>query len=196
MMMLSTFSKGVVFFRKMSIWVICPFLNWVFWLFCLFVFSSRSIVVSGLMLKSSMHFELIFMHGVRYRSDFIILHVAVQFSQYCLLKRLSFSHCVFLVPLSKIGWPYMFRFISALSILFQWSRDLFLCQVSLFLIAVEKNTFTELLVAYHLLKALSIHSSKDTMPGTAAATRLLLGWACSSYSHPSESSQFLQGTDW
>ena len=39
-------------------------------------------------------------YGVRECSNFIPLHVAVQFSQHCLLKRLSFLHCVVLPPLS------------------------------------------------------------------------------------------------
>ena len=38
-------------------------------------------------------------------SNFILLHVAVQFTQYHLLKRLSFFHCIFLPPLSKIRYP-------------------------------------------------------------------------------------------
>ena len=36
------------------------------------------------------------MYGVRECSNFILLHVAVQFSQHHLLKRLSFLHCIFL----------------------------------------------------------------------------------------------------
>ena len=39
-------------------------------------------------------------YGVRECSHFILLHIAVQFSQHCLLKRLSFLHCIFLPPLS------------------------------------------------------------------------------------------------
>ena len=50
--------------------------------------------------------------------NFILLHVAVQFSQHHLLKRLSFLHCIFLLPLSKIRGPYVCGFISGLSILF------------------------------------------------------------------------------
>ena len=38
-------------------------------------------------------------------SNFILLHVAVQFSQHHLLKRLSLPHCIFLPPLSKIRYP-------------------------------------------------------------------------------------------
>ena len=48
-------------------------------------------MVSYLMFKSLSHFEFIFVHGVRMCSSFIDLHAAVQVSQQCLLKRLSFS---------------------------------------------------------------------------------------------------------
>ena len=41
-----------------------------------------------------------FVYGVREYSNFILLHVAVQFSQHHLLKRLSFLHCISLPPLS------------------------------------------------------------------------------------------------
>ena len=59
-------------------------------------------MVSRLMFKSLSRFELIFVYGVRERSNFIDLHVTVQLSQHRLLKRLSFLHCIFLPPLSKI----------------------------------------------------------------------------------------------
>ena len=39
-------------------------------------------------------------------------------SQHCLLKRLSFLHCIFLPPLLKIRCPYEHGFISGFSILF------------------------------------------------------------------------------
>uniref|UniRef100_A0A8D0PBB2 Uncharacterized protein n=1 Tax=Sus scrofa TaxID=9823 RepID=A0A8D0PBB2_PIG len=67
------------------------------------MFSSRSLMVSCLIFKSFSRFEFIFMHGVRVCSSFIALHIAVQVSQQCLLKRLSFSHFMFLPPLSKIN---------------------------------------------------------------------------------------------
>ena len=51
------------------------------------------------------HFELIFVYGVRKCSSFIILQVVDQFSQNHLLKKLSFLHCIFLPPLSKIRCP-------------------------------------------------------------------------------------------
>uniref|UniRef100_A0A9L0T2N9 Uncharacterized protein n=1 Tax=Equus caballus TaxID=9796 RepID=A0A9L0T2N9_HORSE len=69
------------------------------------MFFSRSFKVSGLTSKSLIHFELIFVHGVREWSTFILLHVAIQLSQHHLLKRLSFLHCMLLAPLSNISCP-------------------------------------------------------------------------------------------
>ena len=63
------------------------------------MFSSKSFIVSGLTFRSLIHFEVIFVCGVRECSNFIHLHVAVQFFQHHLLKRLSFLHCIFLPPL-------------------------------------------------------------------------------------------------
>uniref|UniRef100_A0ABI7W4C6 Uncharacterized protein n=1 Tax=Felis catus TaxID=9685 RepID=A0ABI7W4C6_FELCA len=61
-------------------------------------FSSRVLMVSCLTFRSFIHFEFIFVNGVRKWSSFNILHVAVQFSQHHLLKRLSFSiGCSFLL---------------------------------------------------------------------------------------------------
>ena len=67
--------------------------------------SSKSFIVSGLTFRSLIHFEFIFVYDVRKYSNFIHLHVAVQFSQHHLLKRLSLPHCIFLPPLSKIRYP-------------------------------------------------------------------------------------------
>ena len=64
------------------------------------VFSSKSFIVSGLTFRSLNHFEFIFVHGGREFSNFILLRVAVQFSQHHLLKTLSFLHCISLPPLS------------------------------------------------------------------------------------------------
>ena len=92
------------------------------------MFSSKSLIVSGLTLRSLIHFEFIFVYGVRKCSNFILLHVAVQFSQHHLLKRLSLPHCISLPPMSKTRYLQVHRFISGLSILFHWSIFLFLCQ--------------------------------------------------------------------
>ena len=54
------------------------------------MFSSRSFIVSGLTFRSLIYFEFIFVCGVRKCSNFILLLIAVQFSQHHLLKTLSF----------------------------------------------------------------------------------------------------------
>ena len=100
------------------------------------MFSSNSFIVSGLTFRSLMHFEFIFVYSVRRCSNFILLHVAVQFSQHHLLKRLSLPHCISLPPLPKIRYPQVHRFISELSILFHWSLFLFLCQYHTVLMTV------------------------------------------------------------
>jgi len=45
------------------------------------MFSFKSLIVSGLISRSLIHLEFIFVYGVRECSNFILLHVAVQFSQ-------------------------------------------------------------------------------------------------------------------
>ena len=52
------------------------------------MFSSSSFIVSGLTFRSVIYF--IFLCSVRECSNFILLHVAVQFSQHQLFKRVSF----------------------------------------------------------------------------------------------------------
>lgn len=64
------------------------------------MFSSKSFRVSGPISRSLIHLEFIFVYDVRECSKFILLHVAVQFSQHHLLNRLSFLHCIFLPSLS------------------------------------------------------------------------------------------------
>ena len=65
--------------------------------------SSKKFMVSCLIFKSLSHFEFIFVCGEKMCSDCIDLHVAVQLFQNHLLKRLSFPHCIFLLPLLKIN---------------------------------------------------------------------------------------------
>ena len=69
------------------------------------MFSSSSLIVFDLTFRSLIHFEFIFVYGVRKCSSFILLQVVDQFSQRHLLKRLLFLHCIFLPPLSKIRCP-------------------------------------------------------------------------------------------
>ena len=51
----------------------------------------KSFRVSGLTFSSLIHFEFIFVYGVRKCSNFILLHVAVQFSQVPLIEESVFS---------------------------------------------------------------------------------------------------------
>ena len=70
----------------------------------------------------------IIVYSVMKCSNFILLHIAVQFFEHQLVERLYFCHCIFLPPVSAIRCPRMQGFISRLSILFHWSILLFLCQ--------------------------------------------------------------------
>ena len=78
------------------------------------MFFFKGFIVSSLTFRSLIHFEFIFVYGVRKCSNFILLHIAVQFSQHHLLKRTSLLHCIFLPPLSKIRYPQV-GFISGFS---------------------------------------------------------------------------------
>ena len=85
------------------------------------LFASESFIVSDPTFRSLIHFEFIFVYGVaaagakslqscltlciRKCFNFIFLHVAIQFSQYHLLKRLSLPHSIFFPPLSKASYP-------------------------------------------------------------------------------------------
>ena len=69
------------------------------------MFSTKSFIVSYLTFRSLINVEFIFVYGVRKRSNFILLHIAVQFSQHHLLKTLSLPHFIFLSLLSKISYP-------------------------------------------------------------------------------------------
>ena len=55
------------------------------------MFSSKSLIVSGLLSRCLIHLEFIFVYGVRECSNFILLHVAVQFSQQPLIEQAVFS---------------------------------------------------------------------------------------------------------
>ena len=93
------------------------------------MFFSKSFIAIGLTFRSLIHFEFIFVYKVIGSIlIFILLHVAVQFSQQHLLKSLSLPHCIFLAPFSKISYPLVHGFISGLFILLHWSIFLCLCQ--------------------------------------------------------------------
>ena len=79
------------------------------------MFSSRSFIVSGLTFRSLIHFQFIFVYGVRNCSSFILLQVANQFSQHHLLKEIVFSPLYvfssFVKDKVSIGaWIYLWAF--------------------------------------------------------------------------------------
>ena len=76
--------------------------------------SSKNFRVSGLPFMSLIHFEFIFVYGVREYSNFILLPVAVQFSHYHLLKKL-FSLRDILISfvtdqVTKSAWVFLWAF--------------------------------------------------------------------------------------
>ena len=80
---------------------------------------------------------MILVYAVRKGSNFILLHVDIQFTRKYLLKKLLFPYCVFLAPLSKISWLYMCEYFSGVSILFCWSICLSSCHDLLITIALN-----------------------------------------------------------
>ena len=65
------------------------------------MFFSRSFIVSGLMFRCLIHFEFIFVYGVRKCSSFILLQVVDQFSQFSLVKEIAFSPLYILASFVK-----------------------------------------------------------------------------------------------
>ena len=79
------------------------------------MFSSRSFIVSGLTFISLIHFEFIFVYGIRKCSSFILLQVVDQFSQAPLVKEVVFFPLYILASFVKdkvsIGsWIYLWAF--------------------------------------------------------------------------------------
>ena len=72
--------------------------------------SSMSFIVYGLTFRSLMYFEFIFVYGVRKCSNFILLHVAIQFSPAPFIEEAVFAPLYILASFVKkipIGaWVY------------------------------------------------------------------------------------------
>ena len=94
------------------------------------MFSSKSFVISGFAFRFLIHFQFIFVYGIRKCSHFILLLLSILLSQNYLLKMLSLCYCIFLPPLSKIRYAEVCGFTSWLSILFPWPIFLFFMPVS------------------------------------------------------------------
>ena len=64
------------------------------------MFSSKILIVSGLIFRSLIHFEYIFVYGVRQCSHFILSYIAVQFPQHHFIEDVIFSPVYILASLS------------------------------------------------------------------------------------------------
>ena len=87
------------------------------------MFSSRSFIVSGLTFRYLIHFDFLFVYGVRKCSSFILLQVVDQFSQHHFFKEVVFfplySLASFVEDKVFIGtWIYLraFYFVSLIYI--------------------------------------------------------------------------------
>lgn len=76
-----------------------------------------SLAVSVFQLRSLIHFKLILVQDERYRSNFVILKVDIQFCQHHLLNRMNLSRYGFWHPCQN----EVRGFISGPSVLFLWS---------------------------------------------------------------------------
>ena len=85
-------------------------------------------MVLALIFRSVIHFDLISVYRVKQGSNFILLQVDIQFSQHYLLKKLFCPHLNDHCIIIENHWPWLYGFISGLSILFCWSICLSLCQ--------------------------------------------------------------------
>ena len=83
--------------------------------------SSRSFIVLHFTFMSMIHFELIFVKGLRFAFRFLFLHLYVQLFQHHLFKRLPLLHCIAFGLMLKVSWLYLCVFIYVLSILFHQS---------------------------------------------------------------------------
>jgi len=72
------------------------------------MFSSGSFMVSGLRFKSFIHFQLTFIY--KYRSDFILLHVNIQFFSIQSIEETTLLHYIFFYFLYRICTIYFSSF--------------------------------------------------------------------------------------
>ena len=103
------------------------------------MFSSKNFKFPGLTFRWLIYFVVIFVYGIRECSNFILLDIALQFPQHHLYKRISYLHCIFLLPLSQIRWHMYIRLSLGFPSLSHWFFFLsfFLCQYHTVLITVD-----------------------------------------------------------
>ena len=100
------------------------------------MFSLKRFIVSGLTVRSVLHFKFIFVYNVRKCSNFIVLHYS------CLVLPASFTEDTVFSPLYVLAslisnkLPIHAWILFELSILFHWSIFLFWCQYHTVLMTV------------------------------------------------------------
>ena len=83
------------------------------------MFTSRIFIVSNVIFRFSIHFELIFVYSIKNDQISLVFQAAIKFSQHHLLKRLSFCHCVVISTLSLCWIPSLGNLLWALELLQQ-----------------------------------------------------------------------------
>ena len=101
----------------------------------LHIFSPKCFIVFGLTFKSLIHFEFIFVFGVKKYPCFIFFTCSYPVFPAPFIED-AFFHCIILPPLSKIRCPQVHGFISGVSVLFHGFVFLFLCRYRTVLMTV------------------------------------------------------------
>lgn len=100
------------------------------------VFSWEFCNFSTYSFRPLMHFDLIFIYGVREGSNFTLLHVDIELSQYHLVRTFSFAPLNDVSILVKIHLTVYAKTFPWLSILFHWFLCLSLCHYHSILITL------------------------------------------------------------
>lgn len=105
----------------------------------------------GLIYRCLTPFDVTFMKDLMYRSNFIFLHIAIQFSQH-LIKIYSLLFFSYLAPLSQISWSETWENKSGLSFLFHRSAGKSLLHyLAIFIIIPEQYTSKQGMQYLHFL---------------------------------------------
>ena len=137
---------------------------------------------TNLTYRSLIHFKIIFVYGVRGCSDFILLHLGLQFSQYHLLKKLSFLHYVFLPLFLYIGYKCV-----------SLSLDFLFCSIVL-CVFLFLNQYHSVLITVALLYSLNLRSM---VPSALFFLKIVLAiWSIFSFYTNFKIYIFLKNTHW
>lgn len=83
-------------------------------------FSAKCTIAWWSTFKSMIHFQLIFVWGLKFRLMFMIFDYECPIAPAPLVKNTAFLHWTAFCPLVKISWLYLCRFMPEFSILFNF----------------------------------------------------------------------------